>query len=213
MLLRNHSVEVAAVMMERSTQTNEPARCATLLPVLAALPQPIALLEVGASAGLCLMPDRYGYTYGDYRVAPTSAGRFAPPVFLCRASDNTPPPENMPVVVWRVGLDQNPVEVNDEDQVAWLETLLWPEEVDRLANLRAALAIAKEHRLSSSVVTCGQTCQHWRRKRPTMQRWSYSTPLCSPIWNDLTDCASENLCVEYPLHGFPTRLRRLFPMS
>jgi hypothetical protein len=52
----------------------------------------------------------------------------------------------MPVIVWRVGLDLNPVDVNDEDQVSWLETLVWPEEVDRLANLRAALAIAKEHR-------------------------------------------------------------------
>ena len=92
------------------------------------------------------MPDRYGYTYGNHRVAPTSVGRFAPPVFSCRASDNTPLPENMPVVVWRVGLDQNPVEVNDEDQVAWLETLVWPEEADRLTTLRAALAIAKEHR-------------------------------------------------------------------
>jgi hypothetical protein len=38
----------------RATQTNEAGRCAVLLPVLAALPQPLALLEVGASAGLCL---------------------------------------------------------------------------------------------------------------------------------------------------------------
>jgi hypothetical protein len=44
-------------MLSRSTQTNEPARCATLLPVLAQLPQPLALNEVGASAGLCLLPD------------------------------------------------------------------------------------------------------------------------------------------------------------
>ena len=146
MFLRSHSVEVAAVMMERSTQTNEPARCATLLPFLAALPQPIALLEVGASAGLCLMPDRYCYTYGHHRISPTPVGRFAPPVFACIASGNTPLPEAMPVIVWRVGLDLNPVDVNDEDQVAWLETLVWPEEMDRLAHLRAALAIAKEHR-------------------------------------------------------------------
>ena len=92
------------------------------------------------------MPDRYGYTYGDHRVAPTSVGRFAPPVFSCRASDKTPLPETMPVIIWRIGIDLNPVDVNDEDQVAWLETLVWPEEADRLTNLRAALAIAKEHR-------------------------------------------------------------------
>ena len=39
-----------------------------LLPVLAALPQPLALLDVGASAGLCLYPDRYTYRYGDHQI-------------------------------------------------------------------------------------------------------------------------------------------------
>ena len=62
-LLANRDA-VAALMRSRSTQTNEPARCATLLPLLAQLPQPLALIEVGASAGLCLLPDRYGYDYG-----------------------------------------------------------------------------------------------------------------------------------------------------
>lgn len=50
---------VEAEVRTRTVQTNEPGRCAALLPVLAALPQPLALLEVGASAGLCLYPDRY----------------------------------------------------------------------------------------------------------------------------------------------------------
>ena len=47
----------------RSTKTNEPRRCAGLLPVLAGIAGPLALLEVGASAGLCLYPDRYSYSY------------------------------------------------------------------------------------------------------------------------------------------------------
>src|SRR5690606_10739265 len=55
--------EVASVCLTRSTQTNEPGRCATLLPGLAAIPGPLALIEVGASAGLCLYPDRYSYRY------------------------------------------------------------------------------------------------------------------------------------------------------
>ena len=59
---------VRSIMLTHSTQTNEPARCATLLPVLAQLPQPLALIEVGASAGLCLLPDLYGYDYEGYRV-------------------------------------------------------------------------------------------------------------------------------------------------
>jgi hypothetical protein len=53
-LLANEWGAVRAIMLGRSTQTNEPARCAVLLPLLVRLPQPLALLEVGASAGLCL---------------------------------------------------------------------------------------------------------------------------------------------------------------
>src|SRR5277367_3732132 len=55
LLLRKEHERIRSVMLSRTTQTNEPARCSVLLPVLARLPQPLALLEVGASAGLCLL--------------------------------------------------------------------------------------------------------------------------------------------------------------
>jgi hypothetical protein len=62
------------VMLERRTQTNEPARCATILPTLWRLPQPLALIEVGASAGLTLLVDRYSYDY-EGRGSPASTRR------------------------------------------------------------------------------------------------------------------------------------------
>ena len=46
-----HWAEIVAVALTHSTQTNEAARCATLLPLLSAIDGPIALLEVGASGG------------------------------------------------------------------------------------------------------------------------------------------------------------------
>ena len=108
---------VEAELRARATQTNEAGRCALLLPVLAALPQPLALLEVGASAGLGLYPDRYAYRYGGHRIG---AGA---PVLDC-ALTGTAPPARLPEVVWRAGLDLNPLDVTDPAYVAWLEALI-----------------------------------------------------------------------------------------
>jgi hypothetical protein len=126
---------IEAEMRVRATQTNEAGRCAVLLPVLATLPQPLALLEVGASAGLCLYPDRYSYRYGEQVIG--SGG----PVLECTAT-GVAPPAGVPDVVWRAGLDLNPLDVTDPADVAWLEALIWPEHAHRRARLRAAVAVA-----------------------------------------------------------------------
>jgi hypothetical protein len=138
--LRAHAAEIRATMLERRTQTNEPGRCAMLLPVLARLPQPLALLEVGAAAGLCLLPDRYGYDYGACRVAPPSPEA---PVFPCTANAATPVPQQHVRIAWRLGLDLHPLDVTCAEHSAWLETLVWPEHAARLQRLRAALALAR----------------------------------------------------------------------
>lgn len=143
-LLAERGDEIRDCMMSRSTQTNEAARCATLLPLLTQLPQPLALLEVGASAGLCLQPDRYAYDYGDGRVL-RPAGHDDAPVLPCAVNAHTPIPAQLPEVVWRAGLDLNPIDVNDSGQCAWLEALVWPEQHERLARLRAAMTIARKN--------------------------------------------------------------------
>ncbi|MEW1585229.1 DUF2332 domain-containing protein [Micromonospora vinacea] len=130
-----HWAAIEAELLTRATQTNEAGRCAVLLPVLAALPQPLALLEVGASAGLCLYPDRYAYRYGDHEVG---SGE---PVLDCAATGLVPP-AGVPQVVWRAGLDLNPLDVTDPDDVSWLDALIWPEHGHRRARLRAAAAVA-----------------------------------------------------------------------
>jgi hypothetical protein len=129
-----------ATMLARTTQTNEPARCAVLLPLLAALPQPLALIEVGASAGLCLLPDRYGYAWGHARLAPPSPDA---PVFSCAVTGPAPLPTALPRIVWRAGLDLNPLDVASDEDTAWLNALIWPEQEERRRNLRAALGVAR----------------------------------------------------------------------
>ncbi len=126
---------IGAQLRIRATQTNEVGRCAVLLPVLAGLPQPLALLEVGTSAGLCLFPDRYSYRFGGLTIG---SGE---PVLEC-AVRGVAPPVVVPEVVWRAGLDLNPLDVTDPADVAWLDALIWPEHTHRRARLRAAAAIA-----------------------------------------------------------------------
>lgn len=130
-----HWPAIEAEILVRATQTNEPGRCALLLPVLAALPQPLALLEVGASAGLNLYPDKYSYRYGDHAVG---SGE---PVLECEAT-GLELPTKLPEVVWRAGLDLNPLDATDPADVQWLDALIWPEHTHRRARLRAAAAVA-----------------------------------------------------------------------
>ena len=159
-LVSRRPVELSEVMLARRTQTNEPARCATIMPALGQLSGPLALIEVGASAGLTLLFDRYSYEYypgngagvgrgggaGDGRA---DAGLFVAgsdpeaPVLRCAVSGPVPIPSRPPEIVWRAGLDLNPLDVTDDEDMRWLSCLLWPGEGDREQRLAAAVASAR----------------------------------------------------------------------
>lgn len=140
--IRTHGDAIRTVMLSRSTQTNEPGRCALMMPVLSRLPQPLALFEIGTSAGLCLYPDRYGYDYGGNKLLPADAGPDTP-VFPCALQPASALPKTHPTIAWRGGLDLNPIDPADPDQRDWLRTLVWPEQTARAERLEAALDIAR----------------------------------------------------------------------
>ena len=139
-LVSRNRAELAAVMLARRTQTNEPARCATLLPALAQLPPPLALIEVGASAGLTLLFDSYSYDYAGHRIAGQDS---AAPVLHCAPRGPVPLPAQLPAITWRAGLDLNPLDVTSDDDVRWLSCLVWPGEGDREQRLAAAIRSAR----------------------------------------------------------------------
>lgn len=142
---------IRATVLSRSTQTNEVGRLATLVPVFARIAaesgRPLALVEVGASAGLCLRPDGYRYRWvsDDGRVS-WAWPRFddALPELTCHVTGPFRPPlDARPKIAWRVGLDIHPLDVADEDEMAWLATLVWPEQEERRARLRYAVDVAR----------------------------------------------------------------------
>lgn len=137
-----HWADVVPVVLRRATQTNEAGRCAVLLPLLSRLPGPLALIEVGASAGLCLYPDLYSYRYqtGSTTAALDPAAGPSTVQLPCRI-ENAAAPHRLPEVVYRGGVDLNPIDVHNTADLNWLETLIWPEHQARRDRLHAAAAI------------------------------------------------------------------------
>jgi hypothetical protein len=131
---------IAKLARTRATQTNDPRRCTPLLIALNRVRGPIALIEVGASAGLTLIPDFYSYRW-------TAPGRVieshptdGPSTVLLTADIagwGASPPRR-PNIVYREGIDLNPLDVRNPDDREWLEALVWPEQQERLELVRAA---------------------------------------------------------------------------
>ena len=133
---------LVGTILTRSTQTNEVGRLATLVPAFSAVAGagPIALIEVGASAGLNLFPDRYSYAWSTADgVRRAGVG----PELAAEVEGPAPLPDRVPEIAWRGGIDLHPIDVTDDDQAQWLATLVWPEHDARRALLQQAVQVAR----------------------------------------------------------------------
>jgi hypothetical protein len=139
--------EIRELIASRRVQTNEVGRSACLLPAFTLASgmsrgRPLALVEVGASAGLNLLFDRYTYDYGD-GVVRGEAGSSVRISCSLRGASRPPLPKALPRVASRVGVDLHPVDVRDPDARLWQRALVWPEHTARAKILRRALDIAR----------------------------------------------------------------------
>ena len=172
-LVRESPGELTEVMLTRRTQTNEPARCAVLLPALAQLPEPLALVDVGASAGLTMLFDRYSYDYAGHRLAGADPDA---PTLRCRPEGQVPLPDRIPAIAWRTGLDLNPLTspatTTSAGSPAWSGRTRttgpsgWRQRSGRRAGPRPP----------SSRATCSRTCPPWSPGRQPTPPWSSTTP-------------------------------------
>lgn len=133
----DHADELVAIGRTRYTQTNECRRCVALLPaVWATGATRFHLVDLGTSAGLNLLLDRYAYRWGEVSWGEDS------PVELTTESRGVPVQPGEIDVLSRTGLDLHPVDPGDPEDRRWLEALIWPEHHQRRERLRAALSIA-----------------------------------------------------------------------
>lgn len=131
--------------LDSPPQTNEIARSGMLLPGFLAIARetglPMAISEIGSSAGLNLNFDRFGYYYGGERWGDTGS-----PVQLAPEVRGAPPPlGGTPDVRSRAGCDIAPVDVADDADRARLRSYIWPDQPARLQRLDGAIALATSH--------------------------------------------------------------------
>jgi hypothetical protein len=136
---------VVAIAVRRPVRADETGRYAVLYPAIAEAARrtgadAVGLIDVGCSAGLNLNVDRVGITYGD---APSLGDPSSPVQLTASVVGARPVPARaMPVVVARVGIDPDPVDVTDPDEARWLRACLGPDQPERAARLEAEMALA-----------------------------------------------------------------------
>ncbi len=141
--------EIRSLISAHLVQTNEVRRCIAIMPALIlvsreAKDRPLHLVEIGASAGLNLSWDRYAYDYGEMR----RCGDMNSPVQIkCAVKGKSIPPlpERFPEVSARVGIDVNPLDVNDPEATLWLRALVWPEHEERAELLQQAVQVTRQN--------------------------------------------------------------------
>jgi hypothetical protein len=109
--------------------------------------KPLALIEIGTSAGLQLLWDQYSYCYdGSHRYGNQQSEL----VITAELRDDNAPflLEYSPPVSTRVGVDLHVNNLNEPDDYLWLRALIWPEHTDRLARFDQAAASIKRQPLT-----------------------------------------------------------------
>jgi hypothetical protein len=140
--LERHRDFLARWTAEQDVQTNEVQRSWALLPGFLSLAdgRPFDLLELGPSAGLNLMWDRYGYRY--------KTGEWGTGALELTGDDRTPPPAEIfsrsVSVARRRGIDLNPVDVTTDHGARLLQSFVWADQTERLERLRRAIETVRE---------------------------------------------------------------------
>lgn len=136
-----HREEIVDLANARYTQTNECRRCIALLPaVMTAKFDSFHLVDIGTSAGLNLVLDRYSYTY---RPNAIEWGPESPVTLVAELRGDTPTFHTI-AVGRRIGIDLNIVDPSDPTDRRWLDALIWPEHAERRIRLRDALDVAAQ---------------------------------------------------------------------
>lgn len=141
-----HRDTLLPLINSRVTNTNEVGRSAVLHPgfrvAAGQAKAPLALIEIGPSAGLNMIWDSYSVRYSKGEKTVAEIAPHAPLVIECELKgDKIPPTGPSPQIASRIGLELNPVDLSNADDRDWLRALMWPDQIARTQRLDKAIAL------------------------------------------------------------------------
>jgi len=132
-----------APWLDHPPQTNEAGRSAGLMGGLLWLSQRLGpkfeLNEIGASAGVNTMMERYRFDLGGVTVGPVDS-----PMLIKPEWHGPPPPAGEVEIVAIRGCDQAPVDLSNPAEALRLKAYVWPDAQQRMARIDAAVQLAAE---------------------------------------------------------------------
>jgi len=124
-------------------QTNEAGRSASVMAGLLWLSRRLGpkfeLNEIGASAGINTMIERYRYDLGGVQVGPPDS-----PMRIAPEWRGPPPPADAVEIVTIRGCDVAPVDLSDPGEALRLKAYVWPDAIERMGRIEAAVYLAAE---------------------------------------------------------------------
>jgi hypothetical protein len=187
-----------AAFMTHEPQTNEVRRSVCLLPgfltIAAATGLPLACLELGASAGLNQLWNRYRYDLG----AAGQWGDPAAPLALDTAWTGPAPPLHAPLrLAATAACDRKPIDIRDPAQRRRLRAYLWPDQTERLTRFDTAVAMA----LASGVTVETADAADWTQARAAPREGLATVIFHSIFWQYLPPPTRTALRAAIAAHG------------
>lgn len=150
-----HRIQIIELLETKLVQTNEVRRCAYLFPLFNYIHelagQPLAIIEIGTSAGFQLLWDHYSYTYGDGIMYGSEHSEVK---IHAAVKGDALPDFNKPMVPVsaRYGLDLHVNDVTKAEDSLWMKALIWPEHHDRRDLFEGAVRCMKANREKISFI-------------------------------------------------------------
>ena len=129
--------------LDHPPQTNEAGRSASFVAALLWLSRRLGprfeMNEIGASAGVNTMIERYFYDLGGVQVGPANSPMRIKPEW------RGPPPSHAEIEIVAIrGCDAAPVDLSDPAEALRLKAYVWPDAAERMGRIEAAMRLAAE---------------------------------------------------------------------